>query len=189
MTPPDDEAPDDGGAGGCTATGGGNSWVLMLIMLGLLVRLRGPSLPPLLVLACLCAPLSCSSDKRPEPKASPAVAQKPLQATDTNFEETPWEPVVATQTELLDFFETATDPESALRAVTHWRRDRLPPFKDECQAALDWYAADSVHRMDYLVKAGRVWSVVKLRVAQISADWGPAEKHDVEIWLEDFECR
>jgi hypothetical protein len=185
----DPEAPDQGESGGCSAATGGNSWLLLLVLLALLWPLKGRTRSGVVMVACLCVPLACSRAPAPEPKAAPVAAPKPLQASDTNFEQTPWEPVVATQTELLDFFETAQDPESALRAVTHWRRDRLSAFKEECGAALAWYAADSVHRMDYLVKAGRVWSVVKQRVTQISADWGPAEKHDVGIWLEDFECR
>jgi len=106
-----------------------------------------------------------------------------------SIEGTPWEAVVSQQTELLDFFETGTTPWATVAKAMKWREKRLPGFKENCGKAIEYYAKDPTRRMNVMAKAGQAWSVVRLRVDEITKDWGAAQKRDVGILLTDFECR
>lgn len=178
-------------AGGCSAAGGAGIAGLWLLLAALIIlALPLPRRLPLLLVAIggLVA-IGCGSKEEVSAEAATPGLSAPLEPVDTNLEGTPWEQVLAAQTELLEHFETAGEPAATMWQVKQWRRDRLNGFKTDCQAALDHYAADSIHRMDFLVKTGRAWSVVQSRIRNISKDWGPAEKHDVGILLTEFECR
>jgi hypothetical protein len=174
---------------GCTATsaaGTGAIWLLLLLV-SVLARVRRHGAILALSLAVALA-FGCGSKEKVEAEASTpsTLALEPVEA---NLEGTPWEDVLRAQTELLEHFEVASDPVATMRLLKRWRQENLEPFKASCKAALEHYAEDSIHRMEYLVKTGRAWSVVDSRVRKLSEEWGPAEKHEVGILLSEFVCR
>jgi hypothetical protein len=191
-----DEGPAEpaGDSGGCTAMAGPSGGAVVGLLAAALLLLlaagrRGRTVVLLVLALCLAATPGCRRKKGERPKEEAKKEAAPMEPVDAILEGTPWEQVVAAQTELLDFFETTTVPEETLRKVKHWKRERLPEFKEQCKAALAHYAEDSVHRMDFYVKAGRAWSVVKQRISDITREWTSVEKHDVAIALEELECR
>ncbi len=186
---PEPEVSDE--SGGCSVSTGaeaGAPWLLLIALVLLMqVRRHRTILPAFVLLVALSA--GCGSKEEVKAEGATPGSGIALEPVETNLEGTPWEGVLRAQTELLEYFEVANDPAATLRQLKQWKQKNLESFRADCRAALEHYAADSIHRMDYLVKAGRAWSVVNSRVRQISEDWGVAEKRDVGILLGEFECR
>ena len=183
------DAPEES-SGGCSATSGTSSWAVWLGLLALMLLARPRRHLSLLLVLCVTSTLSlgCGRKDKAEAEAAAPGSNIVLEPVETVLEGTPWEQVLAAQTDLLEHFETSDDAVTTMRRLKSWRLDHLESFKADCKAALEHYAADSMHRMDYLVKAGRAWSVATTRIRQISDQWGPSEKHEAEILLGEFEC-
>lgn len=177
-------------SGGCTATTPAASWPLGVCFLLLVLATRRRRLLPFMVVVCAAgvALPGCGRKEKAEAEAATPGSKVVLEPVDTVLEGTPWEQVLNTQTDLLEHFETSDDAVTTMRRLKSWRQEHLDAFNADCKAALEHYAADSMHRMDYLVKAGRAWSVAETRIRQISKEWGPSERHEVGILLAEFEC-
>jgi hypothetical protein len=184
--------PDGTGNGGCqTSSPAGMSLALLLgaIILLFWYRFRTAGLILVATIVCLSTP-GCRNKKEHKTAAKntgkDVVALEPVES---NLEGTPFEAVITRQTELLDYFETGTSTASVLSRTRDFRLNHANSFRDECNAALAWYAQDSQHRLNQMVKAGQVWAVVKSRVVELTAEYSDAEKRDVAILLNEFSCR
>ena len=195
--PAKEETVEENSGGGCAAgPAPGTTGALLFIVLLLVLSAAGSHRTPRRFLFPLAAMVAlstgCAGDPVEEAKKNAkdkTVDDRVLQPVEGSIEGTPWEKVVGVQTELLDFFETGSDADSILKKIKRWKRNRLPEFGDQCKAALAYYAKDPDLRMSQFARAGQAWSVVKNRIGTMSREWGPAEKHDVGILLNEFSCR
>ena len=188
--------------GGCRASGTGPAgpsvlvWLLLAVPLLLLRILHSGWLRSRrnLVIAGCCVVLvlpataGCgkSGSSTRARKKNPDIVYEPM---DVVIEGTPWEQLIATQTELLDFFETGGSPGSVLSKTRRWSKKNLAGFQAACRAVRADYAQEPQKRMMYLAKAGRVWNVVKKRISTISSEWDPADRRAVGLLVNDYECR
>lgn len=187
----EEEAPSSSGGCGHSARGSGQPLVLVLLAAALLFLAgRSSWLGPAALALCLVPAQACSDRQEGKGRKKQELPEvRTLEAVQVEIEGSPYEPVIATQTELLEFFETSNDPVQTLRKLRKWKKQRLEPFERDCAAALAFFTQEPEKRLGYVSRAGQVWAVVQQRVKAVSKDWGAGEKREVGILLNQFSCR
>jgi hypothetical protein len=76
-----------------------------------------------------------------------------------------------------------------LWAASKFKKKKIDQFRKDCQAALLFYAEDPARRIEYVTHAGSAWVTVGKHVRNVSSKWSVGDKREVEVLLNQFQCK